>query len=200
MPTQQQRSEATRARILDAAEECFARYSYEGASVTQICEQAGVTKGAFYHHFPGKHEVFMALLERWLVGLDAQLAAARTSTGTIPDALAQMGSLAGHIFEAAGGRLPMFLEFWSRAAHDPATWQATVAPYRRYHRFFADLIRAGIEEGSFAPVDPDMAARVLFSTLIGMVLQSVLDSEGADWGTAMQQGIALFLTALRRSE
>jgi AcrR family transcriptional regulator len=200
MPTQQQRSEETRRRILQAAEECFARNSYDATSVNELCERAGVTKGAFYYHFPGKHDVFMALLNRWLESLDEQLAAARSSSGSIPDALNRIGDLAEPVFQVAGDRLPLFLEFWSRAAHDSETWQATIAPYQRYQAYFAGLIKAGIEEGSFTPVDPDLAARVLLGTLTGTILQSLLDPAGAKWGAAIREGIRLFLAALVRSK
>jgi AcrR family transcriptional regulator len=50
----QQRAEETHTRILDAALEAFARYGYDGTSVSEICRRAEVTKGGFYHHFPSK--------------------------------------------------------------------------------------------------------------------------------------------------
>ncbi|MCX6071787.1 MAG: helix-turn-helix domain containing protein, partial [Chloroflexi bacterium] len=56
----------TEARILDAAAECFGRRGYDATGVADLCETAGVSKGAFYHHFPSKQAVFMALLNRWL--------------------------------------------------------------------------------------------------------------------------------------
>lgn len=58
----QTRSEETRARILQAALTLFARLGYEAASVEDICVEAGVSKGAFYHHFPTKQAVFLQLL------------------------------------------------------------------------------------------------------------------------------------------
>jgi len=73
--TTQQRGEETRKRLLDAAQEAFALYGYDGTSVAEICRRTGVTKGAFYHHFPSKQDVFLELLERWLEGVNAQLAA-----------------------------------------------------------------------------------------------------------------------------
>ena len=62
---QQQRSEETRARILHAALECFSRTGYDASGVAEICAAAGVSKGAFYHHFPTKQAVFIELLNFW---------------------------------------------------------------------------------------------------------------------------------------
>ncbi|MGD8474909.1 MAG: helix-turn-helix domain-containing protein, partial [Anaerolineae bacterium] len=70
MMSVQQRGEETRTRILDVAQEAFARYGYDATGVAEICRRAGVTKGGFYHHFPSKQDVFLEMLERWLEGMD----------------------------------------------------------------------------------------------------------------------------------
>ena len=57
----QQQSEHTRARLLQAARELFFSRGYAGVSIQEICEKAGVTKGAFYHHFSGKDAVYRSL-------------------------------------------------------------------------------------------------------------------------------------------
>ena len=71
--TQEERSEETRGRILAAAAESFARQGYDVTSVDAICRLAGVSKGAFYHHFATKQALFLALLNDWLEGLDEQI-------------------------------------------------------------------------------------------------------------------------------
>ncbi|MEM8498134.1 MAG: TetR/AcrR family transcriptional regulator [Pseudomonadota bacterium] len=61
MATNKQRSETTRARIIAAARECFARDGYEETHTDTILEGAGVSRGALYHHFPSKRDVFEAV-------------------------------------------------------------------------------------------------------------------------------------------
>jgi AcrR family transcriptional regulator len=196
----QQRGEETHTRILEAAVECFARSGYDATGVAEICRCAGVTKGGFYHHFPSKQALFLELMDQWLGGLDTQLATACAEAATIPEGLMQMAGMAGQVFEAASGQLPMFLEFWSKASHDPDVWQATIAPYRWYQDFFAGMIEAGIEEGSLQPVDPEIAAQALVSLAVGLVLQGVLDPEGADWGKATEESVRILLEGLRRRD
>ena len=64
MATQAERRAATRARLLDAAEGLFAAQGYEATSTDEILERSGVSRGALYHHFPSKREVFEAVFER----------------------------------------------------------------------------------------------------------------------------------------
>jgi len=194
------RSEDTRERILRTAEDLFARRGYDATGVAEICAQAGLSKGAFYHHFPSKQAVFLALLQQWLAGLDVELERARAGAPSVPEQLQRMAGVAGQVLRAGSGQLPLFLEFWTQAAHDPSVWAATIEPYHRYRAYFADLIRAGIAEGSLEGLEPVAAAQILLSLALGLVLQGLLDPQGADWGGVARQGMAAFLRGLARGE
>ena len=57
------RGEATRQRVLEAAEQVFGVKGYHGASVTEITRAAGVAQGTFYLYFRGKKEIFLDLVD-----------------------------------------------------------------------------------------------------------------------------------------
>lgn len=196
----QRRGEETRTRILEAAADSFAQHGYDATGVAEICRRTGVTKGAFYHHFPSKQTVFLELLEQWLAGLDAQLEAARAGAATIPEKFLQMAGMIRLVFQIADGKLPIFLEFWTKAGHDPAIWQATIAPYRRYRTFIARMVEAGIAEGTLRAVDPETAAQALVSLAVGLLLQGLLDPQGTDWGQEAEDSVRMFLQGLERRE
>lgn len=63
---QQARTEATRRKLLLAAEKIFARDGFEAARLEDIAALAGYTRGAFYANFQSKEDIFFALLERWV--------------------------------------------------------------------------------------------------------------------------------------
>jgi AcrR family transcriptional regulator len=197
--TAQQRGEETRNRILDAALASFSRYGYDAASVSEICRRAGVTKGGFYYHFPSKQALFLELLERWLDSIDAQMDATR-SGDTVPEQLVDMTGMMRGVFQEAGGRLTIFLEFLTEAARSPVVWQATVAPFRKYHAFFARMIKEGVQEGSLRDADPELASNVLLSFVVGLLALGLLDPHGADWGQVAQGGMGMLLEGLLRGE
>jgi AcrR family transcriptional regulator len=175
----------------------FAEQGYDATGVAEICEKAGVSKGAFYHHFPTKQAVFLALLDGWLAGLDQDLLT-QSPSATVPDHLVAMAGRAREVFTMADGRLSIFLEFWAQARKDPEIWSRTVAPFRRYRDIFAGLIRRGIEEQSLRPVDPVAAASALVSLAVGVVLQGVVDADGARWDEVMVSSVQLLLDGMRR--
>jgi AcrR family transcriptional regulator len=194
----QHRSEITRSRILQVSQQLFSQNGYDATGVAEICAAAAVSKGAFYHHFPSKQAVFLTLLEGWLVVLDSQMAPLLEGAQNVPQGIQQAASITGLVFASASGQLPMFLEFWRESSHDPLVWQSTIAPYRRYQEMFAGLVRKGIEEGSLRPVDPNNAARIIVALALGLILQGVIDPQGAAWGEVTESGIQLLMEGLAK--
>jgi len=195
----QLRSEETRNQILDSAQKLFSQNGYDASGVAEICQSAGVSKGAFYHHFPSKQALFMALLERWLNGITAGLEAIRQGASDVPQTILRMTDLLPAIFQDAGGRLPLFLEYWLQASRDARVWEMTIAPYRRYQEYFASLVRDGMAEGSLREMDPDIASRVIVALALGMLLQGLLDPQGADWGQVARHGLEMFMLGSEHS-
>lgn len=190
----QQRSEETRTKIIESAIKLFSNTGYNNASVDDICTEAGISKGAFYHHFKSKQELFLALLDGWLKEVDNAIEASKDLSA--PETLMQMTTAFPYIFETAGDGLPMFLEFWLQASRDEKIWNASIAPYRRYHKYFTTLIKKGVDEGSFVEVDPELASRMIVSTAMGLLLQSLLDPKGAKWEKVARESTTMLVDSL----
>ena len=80
MATQQQRSEATRAQLLQAFRAAFLKHGFEETTTQSVLKQTGLSKGAMYHHFRSKTEIAEAIyslesrqaIERALASVDKQ--------------------------------------------------------------------------------------------------------------------------------
>ncbi|HEX3608920.1 MAG TPA: TetR family transcriptional regulator [Solirubrobacterales bacterium] len=79
--TQAERSESTRGALISAARLLFAERGYAGVGTEEIVRAAGVTRGALYHHFAGKRELFEAVYERIEAELAERIAAGALSAG-----------------------------------------------------------------------------------------------------------------------
>lgn len=94
--TQEERSERSRAQILEAALKLFSHRGYGATSVRDIAEEAGLSKGNVYHHFPDKETIFRELLDQHFQVMsrpDFPFNAA-LATGTFPDNLELLGRAA----------------------------------------------------------------------------------------------------------
>jgi AcrR family transcriptional regulator len=75
-----EQSQATRAALVDAARPLFAEQGFAGVGTEEIVRGAGVTRGALYHHFSGKEDLFLAVYEDVERRLVEQLAIQASAT------------------------------------------------------------------------------------------------------------------------
>ncbi|MGW6919456.1 TetR/AcrR family transcriptional regulator [Kitasatospora sp. NPDC054939] len=80
---QQDRSRATRARLLAAAVDCLAEHGWNGSTVAVVAERAGVSRGAAQHHFPTREDLFTAAVEHVAA---ERIAAVRAHADRLPAA------------------------------------------------------------------------------------------------------------------
>ena len=152
-PARTARRDATRERVLDAAREVFAERGVIGASVEEICERAGFTRGAFYSNFADKADLVDALVARehgrLLATLDANIA-------DLGDALAQaggdpsgmLGTVVDQILAAVPGDRLMSLvqtELEIHAIREPTTSASFREADARFRQRIADLFAPGMK-------------------------------------------------------
>ena len=77
--TQAERSATTRAALMAAGRELFTEHGFAGAGREQLVEAAGVTRGAMYHHFANKTELFLAVYEQLEIEVMGKVMAAAKS-------------------------------------------------------------------------------------------------------------------------
>ena len=63
VPSVRPKGQATRTRIVDTAGELFAKAGYQDTSIEAVLDKSGISRGALYHHFRDKEELFVAVLE-----------------------------------------------------------------------------------------------------------------------------------------
>jgi AcrR family transcriptional regulator len=157
---QQDRSRATRARLLEAAITCLAELGYPASTVAVVAERAGVSRGAAQHHFPTREALFTAALEHVtqvraeeLSREIACLPGAGPSTGRVVELIFALYS--GTFFRAA-------LALWVAAAAEPALREQIVPLEarigREVHRVVVELLGAdesvtGVRETVQATLD-----------------------------------------------
>jgi AcrR family transcriptional regulator len=193
-----QRSAQTKNSIMEAATALFAREGYEATGVAEICERAGVSKGAFYYHFDSKENVFLTLIDTWLTTLEKSLNDITFQAKSVPEGLLEMAGMMQPVFENNQYFMGLFLELWTHANRNDKVRQATVAPYRRFEETFTRLIQRGIDEGSIDDVEPETAGQLLLSLSSGLFLQASLEPDQVNWGKKLQESIVILINGLKR--
>jgi AcrR family transcriptional regulator len=175
-PTQRERSETTTQALVAAARELFAADGYAATSLDAVVGRAGVTKGALYHHFAGKRELFAAVFAAEQEKLLAQVAAA-AARSTDP----WEGFEAGAIAFVEGCQEPGVQRIFLLDAPVALGWETI----RRLESGSMTLMLAGIERaveaGRIAPSSPAQLAHLLFGAIceIAMVVARAPDQDAA---------------------
>ncbi|MBW8483003.1 TetR/AcrR family transcriptional regulator [Actinomadura parmotrematis] len=116
--TQEERTAATRRRLLDATVECLVEHGYHGTTTTRVVDRAGVSRGAQVHHFPTKNALVLAAVEHLARKradqiVEQHLDRLRASPDAVGDALDLVWEVhQGPLFEAS-------MELWTAARTDP---------------------------------------------------------------------------------
>ena len=176
--TRKQRQEHTRARLMSSAARVAARRGLEGASLDEVAEEAGYTKGAVYANFAGKEDLFLAMLDARfadrLAELDRVLA-----VDAPPEEQARR---AARHFIAAIEAEPewerLFFEFAVYASRNEGFRRELVARYRALRERIAELLERRARELGIAPsVPPDQVATMTFAMANGIALERLLEPE-----------------------
>lgn len=187
------RSKTTKNSILKAAAICFAEKGYDKTDVDEICRRANLTKGAFYHHFSSKQELFLNMLEQWVKRLAAQLDLNELKSGSTLDLILSIPEKFEPAFEEVDKQLPIFLQLYIKAISDEDLNRIVLKSYMEFLTFFTAIIKKGIREGSIKKVNPDDAAKVLFSLTIGLLMQGLLNPKAGDWVELARKSILMVL-------
>lgn len=126
--TQEERSAATRVRLLDAAIDCLVEYGYAGTTTPRVAERAGVTRGAQVHHFGSKTDLVVAAIKHLA---QRRIESAIRDVGQVVAGNDPAGRILDFIWEVHQG--PLFVataELWLAARTDDtlAAEMANVEP------------------------------------------------------------------------
>ncbi|MER7108415.1 TetR/AcrR family transcriptional regulator [Streptomyces sp. NPDC000229] len=134
----QDRSRATRQRLLAAAVACLAEHGWAGSTVSVVAERAGVSRGAAQHHFPTREDLFTAAVE-YVAEERSQALRALPGQGRAAVVAALVDLYTGPLFRAA-------LHLWVAASDEeqlrPRVTELEARVGRETHRIAVELLGA----------------------------------------------------------
>ena len=175
--TQEERRAETRALLLGAAADLFARKGFHATSAEAVASAADRTTGALYDHFGGKEGLLVGLLELWIEQTIVDL------TGVLevePDLDARLGALWDGVIrrDSESGDAWLLLEFelWLHAVRDPELGVVGSARFAAMR----DALAVGLEEwatelGFELPATGDELAAQILGLLVGAAFQFRLE-------------------------
>src|SRR5579872_1595100 len=172
---QAERTEATKRKLLNAAERIFARDGFEAARLEDIAAGAGYTRGAFYANFDSKENIFFAILEEWVAErIESLTVALRRHT----DPAEKLTALRTHYAELATDRrlVLISMEFKLFALRHPEAHARLRSRHRRIRASFGELFSEVMDAlGKTIPIAYPAASACLGAVAQGLLLEHLLD-------------------------
>jgi AcrR family transcriptional regulator len=171
--------EERREQLIAAAARVIARSGYDAATVRDVAGEAGVSTGVIAYYFDGKDDLFAHVLRTASRAFRARLERARA--------------------DDEGARAhALWIDFWARAARDPALAGLTVRLYDGWRSEIADAVRDGQRTGAFREdADPEAFARGYAAAADGLATHVVLH-RGVVSADDMRTACAALVDALAR--
>jgi TetR/AcrR family transcriptional regulator, transcriptional repressor of aconitase len=175
-----ERREARREQVLEAARACLQEHGLEAVSMEMIIARSGLSTGAVYGYFKGKDQIINAVITDGTAAMAKDLEPVLTNPQPPP-----LPEFVGQVLRAVVGfgrhkkgdidRLLVSLHGWSHSQSDPELKAATRASYSGLRKMFLDVVRRWQAAGTFdATADPEGVAELLTSITLGFVAQRAL--------------------------
>jgi len=165
-------------QILDAAMKVFVKNGFAQTRMEDIAEVSGLSKGAIYHHYDSKKDLFLALIDFWeeyfffKVFFNKNIESKKSE-----DLLRAMAKDMIETFKSKKYVLLAELEFWSLANHDEDVRAKTEALYIKLMKLIRSIISRGVRTNEFKQINVDVAALSVMTSLQGVIWFSIFQDK-----------------------
>jgi AcrR family transcriptional regulator len=176
--TRKEKQAHTRTCLMEAAARVFTKRGLQQASIDEVAEDAGYTKGAFYANFKSKEELFLAMLDERFAERLEEIDRVMSTSADVTDQAHEAGADFMRYVSADPEWQRLFFEFAAYAARNEEFRQELVTRYRTLRdRIAQGLARRAEEAGVEPPLPVDQVALMTFAMANGVALERLLEPE-----------------------
>jgi len=169
----------TRQRILESARDLIYARSYGEVGVAAICDSAGVKKGSFYHFFPSKRDLTLAVIDEFLVDFKERIFAEAFSKSLPPmQRFLRLAELAyrfqkeiaeetGHILGCPFGNIALEM-----STQDEVLRQKVELIFSRMEDLFRETLTEAVAQGEIGEIDTGATASAMVAYAEGIMLMA----------------------------
>jgi AcrR family transcriptional regulator len=189
-------------QILRAALSCFARKGYHQATMDDIVQEAGLSKGGVYWHFGSKKELLVAMLEMVGEDMETLFLEAMQDGGGVEAKLRTLFDVFA-AFVATGEfqeLMPVLIDAWVQNRQDKEINALGLQMYETFRRPIVELIEEGMRSGEFKRIDASTLAGIIIAIYDGLMVQEMIAQELVNWHTVSETLIKTLVAGLLVSE
>ena len=162
------KNKTTKNKILDAAFNVFVRNGFNDTTMSHIVRESGLSKGAIYHHYNSKKDLFISLIDHWEVYSFPDFYSGSSAGETAAKTLQRFADV---VFKTFNEKPHIFLaeiEFWALANKDEEINARSKVLYDKILKLFELVLQKGIRNNEFKEIDTRIIAIELLSIFQGI--------------------------------
>jgi AcrR family transcriptional regulator len=162
--------------IMDAAMQVFVKKGFTDTSMTDIMNQTGLSKGAIYHHYQNKKDLFLSLIDHWQNTHFPDFHQYDDKSLTSSQIFQKFSNEVSQKFRENPAVFLAELEFWSMANRDEEVRIKVKKLYGDILDLFENIINRGIDSGEFKQLDPKVSALSIMTAIQGIIWFTLFES------------------------
>ena len=191
--------EERQSQIMEAAMKVITRKGFSNARIDDIVNEAGLSKGAIYHHYEGKKDLFLALIDHWETQTFPDFYSRNGKERSASDTLRDFSEEIIKVFKTRSYVFQVEVEFWSLANQDDEIRKRSQELYEKIINLFELVIIKGIREKEFIKVDTRITAIYILSVFQGINWFCIFDDKKINAVNYIQKSIELIINGLKIS-
>ena len=192
-----------RNQIIEAAIRVFSKMGFARTKMMEIAKAAGIGKGTIYEYFKSKEELTVAVFNAFVHNIEILLSR-RTMKMTDPEE--KLHAYFSAWFDIMNNDLleygDLMIDIWAESVrlHEGKDIFDLKGMYEKMGARLTEILREGMEQNKFKPMNPDIVSSVILATMDGLFLQWLLDKKSFDIHTAIKQMSEVMIAGLLKTK
>ena len=185
-------------QILEAAFKVFVQKGYSKATMDDIVDSSGLSKGALYHYYKSKKDLFLSLIEHWEVYTFKNFYNKESKDKKASDILRSFGQNVLKTLDEKKYAYIAEIEFWSLSNYDADIKSRSQLLYDKLLNLFEKVVKKGIKQGEFKELDIRNTAMIILAVFQGINWFVVFDEDLVSPNKYVENSIELIIKSISK--
>ena len=187
-------------QILEAAFKVFVKKGYAKTTMDDIVSASNLSKGALYHYYDSKKELFLSLIDHWEVYTFKDFYQKNSKDKKASDILRFFGQNVIKTLENNKHSYIAEIEFWAMSNQDKEIKQRSKILYQKLLDLFEKVVKKGIKDKEFKKLDVRKTAMTILAIFQGINWFVIFDEESVSAKDYIRDSIELIINSISKQE
>ena len=185
-------------QILEAAMEVFVINGYANTRMDDIVSQSGLSKGALYHHYPSKKDLFIALIDHWEVSCFPDFYSRNGTDRTASETLLDFAKAVLDVFKDKKYVFLAEVEFWALSNQDEEINERSKSLYKKLLNLFELVLQKGVRTGEFKKIDTKVVSLIILTGFQGINWFCIFGEDQVSPDTYIEESINILIQSIKK--